>query len=608
MKGIKGRNLVIAITVLMLFACSLSMNLYTMSFSPMFLFLITSSLLFAATNIFLILFKKSGNKKNNSVAEFIKKLFLKLNKKRAENEAVNNEETKSKKQINFVLIKKIICVALYLFVLIFCIDNIVATFTNAESEIWVTTGDAVFLLIMFFIFVVLEKLCKHSTGNTPFVSAMLKNCSLIIKLLCFQILISAVCILLCSLEVFDAHKYITVLLAVYFFYILLFTVISLIIIFIKNKISEEAFIVIPVPFSKGNQKLNFIDFLENSTGITMRSLWSVKYLKSIAPVTILISVVLFWLSTGFVQVEPYQQAAVYRLGVLKDKILQPGIHLVLPYPFEKAEIYDTDTVQKMTIGYKSSEPSDNIWTSSHGSDEYKLLLGNGDELVSINLRLEYKISDLKSYLKSATAPEMILEALAYELVTDKTITTDLSTLLSADRDAFAENFKNELTQKLSKHETGLEVVCVILESIHPPVEISSVYQQIISAEITAEKYILDAQAKANVKIAEAEASYDTAVNTANAENSKKVAVAKTSVAEFNASLDAYKNYGEDYKYQKYLNAVREAYGKANLVILSDDVDGSAIYFGSFSNGEINTQQPEAETVEPSTNAAGEGDN
>ena len=109
-------------------------------------------------------------------------------------------------------------------------------------------------------------------------------------------------------------------------------------------------------------------------------------------------------------------------------------------------------VQKTTIGYKEVESTDNIWTEGHQGEEFKLLLGGGDELVSINLRLEYQISDLKKYLRTATSPESIMQALAYELVTDQTIATDLSSLLSADRDAFSESFKKELSQRMEAKE------------------------------------------------------------------------------------------------------------------------------------------------------------
>jgi len=183
-------------------------------------------------------------------------------------------------------------------------------------------------------------------------------------------------------------------------------------------------------------------------------------------------------------------------------------------------------------------------------------------------------------LTTATSPESMMQALAYELVTDQTIATDLSSLMSADRDAFSENFQKELSKMMEEKNLGLEVVAVVLESIHPPVEIAWVYQELISAGINAEKYLVNAQDVAAVTIAQAETTHDTTVGGAQVSYEEKVAAAKASITEFMASVEAYNASSDAYKYQKYLAAVRKAYGNANLVILGEGVDQSAIYFGN----------------------------
>jgi regulator of protease activity HflC (stomatin/prohibitin superfamily) len=218
-----------------------------------------------------------------------------------------------------------------------------------------------------------------------------------------------------------------------------------------------------------------------------------------------------------VQVESYQNAVVYRLGHLQEEFLEPGLHFVFPYPFDKVEVYDTGVIQKTTIGYRSEESGDNIWTSAHDGEEYKLLLGSGDELVSINLRLEYQIKDLKEYLTKATAPEEVMKALAYELVTDETISTDLDALLSTDRKEFATTLKTQLTEQIDSMGIGLKIVNVVLESIHPPVEIASVYQELISAEITYDKNLLYAQGGAVKRIYSAEKTSNSLIQKAEAE-------------------------------------------------------------------------------------------
>jgi hypothetical protein len=53
-----------------------------------------------------------------------------------------------------------------------------------------------------------------------------------------------------------------------------------------------------------------------------------------------------------------------------------------------------------------------------------------------------------------------------------------------------------------------------------------------------------------------------------------------------ASVEANNTNKDSYQYYKYLNALSQAYGKSNLILVGDGVDTSKIYFGNISNGAI----------------------
>ena len=133
---------------------------------------------------------------------------------------------------------------------------------------------------------------------------------------------------------------------------------------------------------------------------------------------------------------------------------------------------------------------------------------------------------------------------------------------------------------LAGQDIGLELVSVVLESIHPPLEIAAIYQEVVGAEILAEAMIKQANSDANVTVTNAEAEKNASINAANAEYHNKVASATADVSEFNASVEAAAGNPDAYHYYKYLKAVSEAYGKARLVIVGEGVDSSKIYFGN----------------------------
>lgn len=436
--------------------------------------------------------------------------------------------------------------------------------------------------LMFVLAVVGDNLCKHYEAKDSRHAMLMRNACIYFKLAKILIILLAIPMTVSLLKLFDLQTYVTYALVALFYYVGVLMVVSLAVRAFRKELATEPGVVILLPFMGADAKeLSVVSFLEENTGITLRSLWSIKYVRHILPYAIICAVLIFWISTGIVYVQSHQEAVVFRLGSMQEKTLEPGLHLTLPYPLDQSEIYDTETVNKMTIGYKATDDQDNVWTEAHGDTEYKLLLGSGKELVSINLRLEYRIADLKKYIRTSASPEKLLEAKAYEMVTDRTICSDLDTMLTTDRSSFSATFFEQLKEELKGLDTGLEVVSVVLESIHPPVEVADIYQRFIAAEIDAERYILEAQGQAASIKGMAETAKHDIVNAAKINYHDKVAKATVEISEFMASVNASDQYPDEYKYLKYLEAITEAYGNSRLVIVGNDVDTNRLYFGNF---------------------------
>ncbi len=436
---------------------------------------------------------------------------------------------------------------------------------------------AVLLIALFLVFIVLDKWMLHNEGADEYASALGSNIRSILALTRLALILIIPAVFIKLLGFYELQKYVVIAVAIIFYWTSLFILLSYIARGIRHELASIPDIRIPAPFSGGSGKdMGILSYLEENTGITMRGLWSVKLMGKLIIPSVIAVFLLFWVSTGIVEIGSGQHGALYNFGKLQSEPLEPGLHLTLPWPFGKTVIYNTDAVSSITIGYRSDTSGDNVWTQTHGSEEYELLLGGGEELVSINLCIEYKISDLYTYLINSARPESLLEASAYELVADKTIITDLDTLLSADRDQFAAEFMVDLREKIKERNTGLEIVSVVLESIHPPLGIADVYQRLVSAEIEAQTRIMYAEAYAAVKVLEAETNCSTTVSVATSEQMNKIAEAQAEVAEFMASVAADQSNSNAYRYYKYLNAVKNAYGNANLIIVGSDIDDSRI--------------------------------
>ena len=204
------------------------------------------------------------------------------------------------------------------------------------------------------------------------------------QIISFLVLIMMIVKLL-GLSVVSNILFMLLLLLVFVFYGYCIVATSLL---IFNKNENEIVInmkPLSLVLSKKNPLVLILDYFEENTKITFRSIYSLKYIKDSIPLLIACIGIILLLSTCVVQIKSHNQGVIYTLGKLeKDKVLNPGLYYKLPWPIQKIESFEVTRVKTFTVGYEDNSSSNYLWTVEHNGDEYKLLLGNGKELVSVN--------------------------------------------------------------------------------------------------------------------------------------------------------------------------------------------------------------------------------
>jgi membrane protease subunit HflK len=310
--------------------------------------------------------------------------------------------------------------------------------------------------------------------------------------------------------------------------------------------------------------------------ISLKSLYTIRYTLKILPALVLALVFVLFVSTSVFVVQPHQQAAVYRFGKLEpSSIKDAGFHFKFPWPADKAEIYDVHRASSMQIGYESSGSANFLWTQMHDGGEHMLLLGNGNEMVAVNLKIIYVISDLFSYIKNCTNAEAVLSAAAYNALMTRTINTTLDLFLNVDRNSLSESVLNELSDFCKSEKLGFSVVQVIIENIHPPVDIADVYQKVVSASVDKTTAITRAQGYAGAKVIDAARQSRLAADGAMAMRHSRTSDARKEAAVFYAAADAYRISPGSYELTKRLD-VQEKIIKGNKVYVFSRGTESAI--------------------------------
>jgi membrane protease subunit HflK len=213
-----------------------------------------------------------------------------------------------------------------------------------------------------------------------------------------------------------------------------------------------------------------------------------------------------------------------------------------------------------------------LWAQFHTGGEYLLLLGNGNEKVSVNMTVFYRISDLYTYIKTNTTPEAILSAAAYEALLDRTVNTTLDAFLSIDRSSLSFSILDELLQFSKKEGLGLSVTQVIIESIHPPFDVTDVYQRVVSASIERNTAITVAETEAETRLIDADRQNRTIVNYAKTSQHNRVSSAMQEMAVYYAAMEAHRLNPQSFQLTKYLDIFAKVVGDSKVYVFSPGME------------------------------------
>ncbi len=263
-------------------------------------------------------------------------------------------------------------------------------------------------------------------------------------------------------------------------------------------------------------------------GFKVSQTWFYQLLeRAIIPLLLLSVLVLYLLST-MVVVNPAEQAIVERFGnPLTDtnevRLYGPGILWKMPWPIDIAYIYPTEKVKEIYIGYEPKldaktglpEPEKQlIWGKKHYEEEYDLIVASPASnvgpsegvvpisLVKANIPVQYKIKNLYDFMYNHSEPEKLLEAICYgelaQYAASAKVEADTpedfqTSILGAGRETAKQVLTERIQARANEEGLGVEIVFVGMQGIHPPVEVAEDYQRVIAAVQEQQAAVLNAQ-------------------------------------------------------------------------------------------------------------------
>ena len=235
----------------------------------------------------------------------------------------------------------------------------------------------------------------------------------------------------------------------------------------------------------------------------------------------------------------------------------------------------------MPLGFSGAKANANaLWTQYHAAEEYNLLIGDGRDLVTVNVELQYRISDIHSWIYGCQNPDEALETLAYRVLMEATVDRTLDQVLSKDIGDFSSSLKAALQKQADEKRLGVELVALNLRGLHPPVSLATEYQSVIAAQLDRTTYIIDAEAYRLSTLPKAQAEGESMVRGASADRLERLSVAKGESIAFKTLQEQHDANPDLYRFRRRLETMESVLADKPFHVIDSRIerDGGALWF------------------------------
>jgi regulator of protease activity HflC (stomatin/prohibitin superfamily) len=341
-------------------------------------------------------------------------------------------------------------------------------------------------------------------------------------------------------------------------------------------------------------------------GIDLGRSWALSFLRRAAVPALLGLVVCGWLLTGVTALD-ISQRSVYEAFGRPQSVFHSGLHVHLPWPLGRLRpveygvvreipiVFPTEngTASEEGIGAPASAQSiegpppanaDRLWDASHPSEASYLVASNRNgrenfEVVNIDLRVLYRIAltDQAAYnaVYNVEAPDALIRAAAGRMLARYFARYTIPDVLGQNRELFIRAFQKELQERLNSLSSGIDVLGVVVEAIHPPADAATAYQEVQAAAIRSVTEVSQAKGEATATIREAESNATSLRNGAAAAAAELVNQAKVDTALFLGDVQASRQNGAAFLFERRLSAVSNAIREGMPLTIIDHRIGPA---------------------------------
>ena len=265
---------------------------------------------------------------------------------------------------------------------------------------------------------------------------------------------------------------------------------------------------------------------------------------------LIILAIVGWALSGVYTLDEKERGVVLRLGKVNDEILLPGLHWNPP-------IVDRVMFESVT----------DVKSIQHNSE----MLTEDENIVKVNMQVQYVVSDVREYLLRVSNPVQSLYQSTESALRHEVGSALMNDVLTSGRAELGIKVKDRIQTYMNRYTTGIEVTQVVIDETAPPDAVRAAFDDVIKAREDEVRAKNEATAYANQVVPEARGEAQRLVEQALGYKERVIARARGEAARFNALYAEYELAPEVTRERLYLDTMEAVMSNSTKVMV--DVEG-----------------------------------
>jgi modulator of FtsH protease HflK len=259
------------------------------------------------------------------------------------------------------------------------------------------------------------------------------------------------------------------------------------------------------------------------------------------------AVVIIWAASGFYTIKEAERGVVTRFGKFSH-LVEPGLNWKPTFVDEVTPV-NVEAVRELAAS--------------------GVMLTSDENVVRVEMNVQYRITDPQKYLFSVTSPDDSLRQATDSALRGVIGKYTMDRILTEGRTVIRSDTQRELEETIRPYNMGITLLDVNFQTARPPEEVKAAFDDAIAARENEQQYIREAEAYTNEVQPRANGQAQRILEEARAYKTQTVLEAQGEVARFAKILPEYKAAPEITRERLYIETMEKVLSHTRKVLVND---------------------------------------